>query len=66
MEKEGYRDVLEMLNTAFPGTDVLTMEEVCRYMRMHRQTLIADKKFPKVKLRGKYAIHKAALARYLC
>lgn len=65
MEKAGFRDVLVMLNEEFPGRDVLTMAEVAQYMHMDRRTLLQDKQFPARLVAGKYAIHKAALARYL-
>lgn len=65
MEKAGFRDVLVMLNETFPGRDVLTMAEVAQYMHMDRRTLLQDKQFPARRIAGKYAIHKAALARYL-
>ena len=64
-EKAAYRDVLEMLNEAFPGIDVLTMIEVSDYLRMDRRTLLQDDEFPAVKVAGKYLIHKAPLARWL-
>lgn len=57
--------MLVMLNETFPGRDVLTMAEVAQYMHMDRRTLLQDKQFPARRIGGKYAIHKAALARYL-
>ena len=69
MEKEAYRDVLERLDAAFPGRDVLTLSEVAGYMRQDRRTLLADRAFPvieKHRRRGATVhVHKAALARYL-
>lgn len=65
LEKAGFRDVLVALNNAFPGKDVLTMQEVAAYMHIDRRTLLNDKQFPARLVGGRYAIHKAALARYL-
>ncbi|MBQ2938992.1 MAG: helix-turn-helix domain-containing protein [Clostridia bacterium] len=64
-EKAAFRDVMEMLNVAFPGVDVLTLVEVTQYLRMDRRTLLQDDEFPAVKVAGKYLIHKAPLARWL-
>lgn len=69
MEKAAYRDVLERLDSVFPGKDVLTIGEVATYMHRDRRTLLADGTFPVIeKKRRKGAtvhVHKAALARYL-
>ena len=64
-EKAAFRDVLEMLNAAFPNYDTLTLVEVSKYLRMDRRTLLQDEDFPAVKVAGKYLIHKAPLARWL-
>ena len=69
MEKEAYRDVLERLDAAFPGQDVLTVAEIARYMRQDRRTLLRDPRFPVIEQRRRSGlvlhVHKAALARYL-
>lgn len=69
MEKEAYRDVMERLDTVFPGKDILTLTEVAGYMRQDRRTLLADRAFPVIEKHRRKGItlhvHKAALARYL-
>lgn len=65
-EKQGYRDVLNLIQTAYPGKDVLTMPETERFVRCDRRTLLKDAAFPAVKIGTKYVIAITELARFLC
>lgn len=64
-EKELFRDNLERLREVFPHTDVLTMDEACKYLRIDRRTLLQDRKNPAKKIAGKYVIPLINLASYL-
>lgn len=66
-EPDGYREQLERLSECYPGIEVLTLPEVCKMLRRHRQTLLADKSFPAKRLggKGKYYIPIVGLARWL-
>lgn len=64
-EKELFRDNLERLREVFPDTDVLTMDETCRYLRIDRRTLLQDRECPAKKIAGKYIVPLVNLARYM-
>jgi hypothetical protein len=66
-EPDGYREQLEHLAERYPGLEVLTLPEVCKMLRCHRQTLLADRDFPARRLggKGKYYIPVVGLARWL-
>ena len=51
-EKELFRDNLERLREVFPDTDVLTMDETCRYLRIDRRTLLQDPNAQQRRSRG--------------
>lgn len=63
-EPDGYRQQLERLVELYPDKEVLTIQEVCKMLRCHRQTLLADKTFPVKRIgnKGKYYIPVAGLA----
>ena len=66
-EPDGYREQLERLSERYPGVEVLTLPEVCKMLRRHRQTLLADKDFPARRQggKGKYYISIVGLALWL-
>jgi hypothetical protein len=66
-EPDGYREQLEHFAELFPGREVFTLEEVCKMMGCHRQTLLSDKNFPAKRLggKGKYYIPAVRLAKWL-
>lgn len=66
-EPNGYRDQLERLAELFPGKEFLTIQEVCKILGCHRQTLLADKTFPAKQIggKGKYYIPIVGLARWM-
>ena len=64
-EKESYRDILVDINARHAGKPVLTLEEACNYVGIHRQTALRDPAFPAKKIMGKYIVPVPSLARYL-
>ena len=66
-EPDGYRQQLEYLAERYPGKEVLTIQEVCKIIGCHRQTLLADKSFPAKRIgnKGKYYIPLVGLARWM-
>lgn len=66
-ELDGYRQQLERLAELYPGKEVLTIQEACKMLRSHRQTLLADKTFPAKRIgqKGKYYIPIVGLARWM-
>lgn len=66
-ELDGYRQQLERLAERYPGKEVLNMQEVCKMLRCHRQTLLADKTFPAKQIggKGKYYVPVVGLARWM-
>ena len=64
-EREDYRSNLEIIQTTFPGKSVLSIQEVSRFLRRDRRTLLKDRAFPALLVGGKYAITVTALARYM-
>jgi hypothetical protein len=66
-EPDGYRQQLERLAELYPGKEVLSIQEVCKMLGCHRQTLLADKTFPAKQIagKGKYYIPIVGLARWL-
>lgn len=64
-EKEAYRDNLERLDAAFPNAEILSLHQVCKYLRIDPRTAAAaDIPFKTIGVR-KSIISKATLARYL-
>lgn len=45
-EKQGYRDTLERLDTAFPGRELLTRGEIAAFLGMHPRTVKRKYDFP--------------------
>lgn len=66
-EPDGYREQLELLAERFPGKEVLSIQDVCKMFGCHRQTLLADKTFPRKQIggKGKYYIPIVGLARWM-
>jgi hypothetical protein len=66
-EPDGYREQLERLAERFPGKEVLTINEVCKMLGCHRQTILADHTFPAKRIgnKGKYYISIVGLARWM-
>jgi excisionase family DNA binding protein len=64
-EKDGYRDTIERLSEKYPDKDVLTIAEVCEYLRIDRRTLLAKKDFPAKKIGSAYRIPIVSLALWL-
>ena len=62
---EVYRDHLERLLEAFPQRDVITLNELCKYLGIDRRTILQDKKCPAKKIAGKYVVPLVSVARYL-
>ena len=61
-EKPAYRDNLERLDEAFPGKEMLTQSDVCRFTGRNHQTV---KKYWGHLFKKGVAISKAVLAREL-
>lgn len=51
-EKEDFREYLSRLDKAFPGMEIITMNQVCKYLHKDSRTLRRDKTFP-IKRNGK-------------
>lgn len=64
-EKECFRDVLERLDTKFPGREAISLVEACKLLDVYRDTLLEDKTFPARKLSGKWIVPIVPLARWL-
>lgn len=64
-EKEAYRDNLERLDAAFPDAEVLSMHQVCKYLRIDARTAAISSIPFKTLGSRKSIISKATLARYL-
>ncbi len=62
---ELYRCHLERLLEMFPQRDIITMDELCVYLRMDRRTILKDKRCPAKKIAGKYVVPLVNLAWYL-
>lgn len=61
-EKEGFRDQLESVLEAFPGGEVLSVADVCRYTGLDHRVVV--KRYPFSKgLDGKRTITRTMLAR---
>lgn len=65
MEKELYREHLVRLREIYPDREVLTIDEVCKLLKMDRRTLLQDKNNPAKKVSGKYFVPLINLARYM-
>lgn len=69
-EKEGYRDLLEALNEAYPGKLTLTVKEAANVLGISMYTLYDNLKspypdFPSSKVGGKIMIAKTVIANHL-
>lgn len=71
MEKEGYREALEMLHAMYPGKIVLSVKEVAEATgsnigTVYEATKRVKKPLPCKRLGGKVVIPITQLARWMC
>lgn len=64
-ERESFRDQLQVLQTKFPGQEVLTMDQSCQLLGLDKDALIHDRDFPAKKVGRRYIIPMVPLARWM-
>ena len=64
MEKPNFRDNLQRISEVF-DKELIPFLDVCNFLGTTRKALDNDKKFPKMKVGGRYYVSQVALAKWL-